>query len=75
MSMASISVVTLMMHSCAPDDTKPINALLKCILGRKSWTAENFLQVNQDKPEDLITSPENETNLHQNYKILNLHHV
>uniref|UniRef100_A0A8C7Z7X7 Reverse transcriptase domain-containing protein n=1 Tax=Oryzias sinensis TaxID=183150 RepID=A0A8C7Z7X7_9TELE len=38
----------------SPDDLEPINTLLNCILDIKSWMAENFLQLNQDKTEVLI---------------------
>ena len=38
----------------SPDDTGPIDSLLNCILDIKSWMAENFLQLNQDKTEVLI---------------------
>ncbi len=42
----------------SPDDTGPIDALFKCILDIKSWMAENFLQLNQDKTEVLVIGPE-----------------
>ena len=42
----------------SPDDTGPIDTLLNCILDIKSWMAENFLQLNQDKTEVLIIGPE-----------------
>lgn len=43
--------------SMSPNDTGPIDALLKCILDIKSWMAENFLQLNQDKTEVLVIDP------------------
>ena len=42
----------------SPDDTGPIDALFNCILDIKSWMAENFLQLNQDKTEVLVIGPE-----------------
>ena len=42
----------------SPDDLEPVNVLLNCILDIKSWMAENFLQLNQDKTEVLIIGPE-----------------
>uniref|UniRef100_A0A672YFS9 Insulin-like growth factor binding protein 2b n=1 Tax=Sphaeramia orbicularis TaxID=375764 RepID=A0A672YFS9_9TELE len=36
----------------------PINTLFNCILDFKSWMAENFLQLNQDKTEVLTVGPE-----------------
>ena len=42
----------------SPDDMEPIDCLLNCILDIKSWMAENFLQLNQDKTEVLIIGPE-----------------
>lgn len=42
----------------SPDDTGPIDALFNCILDIKSWMAENFLQLNQDKTELLVIGPE-----------------
>ena len=33
----------------SPDDMGPIDSILNCILDIKSWMAENFLQLNQDK--------------------------
>uniref|UniRef100_A0A669CX68 Reverse transcriptase domain-containing protein n=1 Tax=Oreochromis niloticus TaxID=8128 RepID=A0A669CX68_ORENI len=44
--------------SVSPDDTRPMDALFNCILDIKSWMAENFLQLNQDKTEVLIIGPE-----------------
>ncbi len=38
----------------SPDDTGPIHALLNHILDIKSWGAENFLQLNQDKTQVLV---------------------
>lgn len=35
-----------------------IDALFNCILDIKSWMAENFLQLNQDKTEVLVIGPE-----------------
>ena len=42
----------------SPDDIGPIDALLNCILDIKSWMASSFLQLNQDKTEVLVISPE-----------------
>uniref|UniRef100_H2MGD2 VWFA domain-containing protein n=1 Tax=Oryzias latipes TaxID=8090 RepID=H2MGD2_ORYLA len=42
----------------SPDDTKPIEALFKCILDVKLWMANNFLQLNQEKTEILVIGPE-----------------
>ena len=42
----------------SPDDTGPFDSLLNCILDLKSWMAEHFLQLNQDKTEVLIMGPE-----------------
>ena len=42
----------------SPDDTGPIDTLLNCIIDIKSWMAENFLQLNQDKTEVLVIGPE-----------------
>lgn len=44
--------------SVSPDDTRPMDALFNCILDIKSWMAENFLQLNQDKTEVLVIGPE-----------------
>ena len=44
--------------SMSPDDTRPMDALFNCILEIKSWMAENFLQLNQDKTEVLVIGPE-----------------
>uniref|UniRef100_A0A3Q2V4T4 Reverse transcriptase domain-containing protein n=1 Tax=Haplochromis burtoni TaxID=8153 RepID=A0A3Q2V4T4_HAPBU len=44
--------------SVSPDDTRPMDALFNCILDIRSWMAENFLQLNQDKTEVLIVGPE-----------------
>ncbi|KAK7891097.1 hypothetical protein WMY93_023060 [Mugilogobius chulae] len=44
--------------SMSPDDTRPMDALFNCILDIKSWMAENFLQLNQDKTEVLVIGPE-----------------
>ena len=43
----------------SPDDLEPVDVLLNCILNIRSWMAENFLQLNQDKTEVLIFGPEN----------------
>ena len=42
----------------SPDDTGPMDTLLKCIADIKSWMANNFLQLNQDKTEVLVIGPE-----------------
>uniref|UniRef100_A0A3P8P5K8 Reverse transcriptase domain-containing protein n=1 Tax=Astatotilapia calliptera TaxID=8154 RepID=A0A3P8P5K8_ASTCA len=44
--------------SVSPDDTRQMDALFNCILDIRSWMAENFLQLNQDKTEVLIVGPE-----------------
>uniref|UniRef100_A0A8C6NVU5 Reverse transcriptase domain-containing protein n=1 Tax=Nothobranchius furzeri TaxID=105023 RepID=A0A8C6NVU5_NOTFU len=44
--------------SVSPDDSRPMDALFNCILDIKSWMAENFLQLNQDKTEVLVIGPE-----------------
>ncbi|KAK7885918.1 hypothetical protein WMY93_025539 [Mugilogobius chulae] len=44
--------------SMSPDDTRSMDALFNCILDIKSWMAENFLQLNQDKTEVLVIGPE-----------------
>ena len=44
--------------SMSPDDTRPMDALFNCISDIKSWMAENFLQLNQDKTEVLVIGPE-----------------
>lgn len=49
---------TQMYIAVSPDDTGPIDALFNCILYIKSWMAENFLQLNQDKTEVLVIGPE-----------------
>ena len=43
--------------SMSPDDTSPIDKLFKCILDIKSWMAESFLQLNQDKTEVSVIGP------------------
>jgi len=48
----------LTMHSFIPGDTRPIDALLNCILDIKMWTADNSLQFNQEKTEILVIDPE-----------------
>lgn len=40
------------------DDTGPTDALFNSILDIKSWMAENFFQLNLDKTEVLVISPE-----------------
>jgi len=47
------------------EDTRKIDALFNCILDIKSWMEENFLQLNQDKTEVLVTSPEAKTEKHK----------
>ena len=42
----------------SPDDMGPTDSLLNCILDIKSWMAENFSQLNQDRTEVLIIGPE-----------------
>uniref|UniRef100_A0A3B3C1C6 Reverse transcriptase domain-containing protein n=1 Tax=Oryzias melastigma TaxID=30732 RepID=A0A3B3C1C6_ORYME len=42
----------------SPDDEESVNVLLNCILDIKSWMAENFLQLNQDKTEVLVIGSE-----------------
>ncbi len=42
----------------SPDDTGPSDTLFNCILDIKSWMAEDFSQLNQDKTEVLIIGPE-----------------
>ena len=42
----------------SPEDTGPIDSLFNCILDIKSWMAENFMQLNQDKTEVLVIGPE-----------------
>ena len=49
---------TLLYIAVFADDTGPIDSLLNCILDLKSWTSENFLQLNQDKTEVSIIGPE-----------------
>lgn len=44
----------------SPNSAEPVKVHLNCILGIKSWTAENFLQVNWDKTEVSIIIPEDE---------------
>ena len=41
----------------SPDNLEPVDVLLNCILDIKSWMADNFLQLNQDKTEVLIIGP------------------
>lgn len=38
----------------SPEDTSPLDKLNNCILDIKSWMAENFLHLIQDKTEVLI---------------------
>uniref|UniRef100_A0A8C6NKQ1 Reverse transcriptase domain-containing protein n=1 Tax=Nothobranchius furzeri TaxID=105023 RepID=A0A8C6NKQ1_NOTFU len=55
-------------HSCAdntqlyisvsPDDTRPVDTPFNFIFDIKTWKAENFLQLNQDKTEVLVIGPE-----------------
>lgn len=40
--------------AASPDDLEPIVTLFICIPDLKSWMAENFLQLNQDKTEVLV---------------------
>lgn len=42
----------------SPDDTGSIDNFLNCTFDSKSWMAENFLQVNQNKTEVLVIRPQ-----------------
>ena len=41
----------------SPDDTLPIDDLFNCILDIRTWMAENFLQLNQDKHKFCSSKP------------------